>query len=204
MQLYDIKEKKLVFLDTIIVGDFTMIAEKMSKEELLSAGFKQVKTEVLKDKCNEYEVLGEVFDDSGDVVIRKVTKSSKPLSEVKDMKSKKLHQWALDQTHRCKIDLVGFGVIDGGYNYITNAEALLNNYDLLPVKLFRMYDYSFKEVTKEQLGLIKKAIEVAGIQIHHLKWEYERAIAEAPTAEDVIKIEFTDVIEVNLTPKETK
>lgn len=97
-----------------------------------------------------------------------------------------------------KINLIGFGLIDGGYKYLLNARAMVNNFDLLVDKSFRMLDNSFKTITLEDLKNIHKAIEVAGIKLHSIKWGYEKAISEANTLEQLEAIAFSDTIEVEL------
>lgn len=120
------------------------------------------------------------------------------LDELKQAKLDELNLWAKNMTDKSKIDLKGFGVIDGGYKYLLNVRAMKNNYEALSQKVFRMFDNSFKEVNLADLEKIEKAIELGGIMLHTLKWQYESAIGKAKSKEELEAISFNDVIEIDL------
>lgn len=118
------------------------------------------------------------------------------LEELKLNKLASLNEWATKMTDKSAINLKGFGVIDGGYKYLLNVRAMKNNFEALPQKVFRMYDNSFKEVSLADLEKIEKAIELGGIMLHSLKWQYETAISKAKSKEELEAINFNEVIEI--------
>lgn len=120
------------------------------------------------------------------------------LEELKLNKLASLNEWTTKMTDKSAINLKGFGVIDGGYKYLLNVRAMKNNYEALPKKIFRMYDNSFKEVNLTDLEKIEKAIELGGIMLHTLKWQYESAISKAKNKEELEAITFNEVIEIDL------
>lgn len=123
------------------------------------------------------------------------------LDELKEQKLAELSRWQKDMTERAKINLKGFGEIDGGYKYLLNAISMIENYDELPQKVFRTFDNSFKPVTLDELKNIKIAIERGGIELFNLKWRYEIAINAATTKDELAAIDFADVIEIDLGEK---
>ncbi|PPB51204.1 hypothetical protein [Campylobacter hyointestinalis] len=118
------------------------------------------------------------------------------LEELKLNKLASLNEWATKMTDKSAINLKGFGVIDGGYKYLLNVRAMKNNFEALPQKVFRMYDNSFKEVSLADLEKIEKSIELGGIMLHSLKWQYETAISRAGSKEELEAISFNEVIEI--------
>ena len=120
------------------------------------------------------------------------------LAELKLNKLASLNEWAVKMAEKSRIDLKGFGGIDGGYKYLLNVRAMKNNFEALPKKAFRMFDNSFKEVSLKDLERIEKAIELGGIMLHTLKWQYESAISKAENKEELEAISFNEVIEIDL------
>ena len=120
------------------------------------------------------------------------------LEELKLTKLDELSSWAVKMTDKSAINLKGLGTIDGGYKYLLNVRAMKNNYELLPQKVFRMYDNSFKEINLADLEKIEKAIELGGIMLHTLKWRYESAINKAKSKEELEAISFSEIIEIDL------
>ncbi|MBE3607065.1 hypothetical protein CCAL13119_09025 [Campylobacter sp. RM13119] len=118
------------------------------------------------------------------------------LTEAKQEKLTRLEIWFDTMKNKSKIDLKGFGLIDGGYKYLLNARAIRNNYELIEPKRFRMWDDSFKAITADDIAKIERAIELAGIKLHAIKWSYEEAIANANSKEELDAISFNDTIEV--------
>lgn len=126
-------------------------------------------------------------------------KERKP--DIEDLRLAKLNElrnWASLMAEKSQIDLKRFGVIDGGYKYLLNVRAMKDNYEALPQKVFRMYDNSFKEVSLKDLEKIEKAIELGGITLHSLKWQYETVISKAKSKEELEAITFNEVIEMDL------
>lgn len=120
------------------------------------------------------------------------------LEELKLNKLASLNAWAIKMTDKSAINLKGFGVIDGGYEYLINATVMKNNYEWLPKKEFRMYNDKFVPVTLQDLERIEKAIGIAGIFLKNLKWQYESAISKAKSKEELESISFNEVIEIDL------
>lgn len=120
------------------------------------------------------------------------------LEDLRLAKLNELRNWAIKMTDKSAISLRGFGIVDGGYKYLLNVRAMKNNYEALPQKLFRMFDNSFKEINLADLEKIEKAIELGGIMLHSLKWQYETAINKAESKEELEAITFTDIIEIDI------
>lgn len=120
------------------------------------------------------------------------------LTEAKQEKLTQLELWFEAMKNESKIDLKGFGLIDGGYKYLLNAKAIKNNYELIEPKRFRMWDNSFKDITADDIAKIERAIELAGIKLHAIKWNYEEAITNAKSKDELELISFSDVVEVEL------
>ena len=120
------------------------------------------------------------------------------LEELKLNKLASLNEWATKMTDKSAINLKGFGVIDGGYEYLINAAVMKNNYEWLPKKEFRMHNDKFVPVTLQDLERIEKAIGIAGIFLKNLKWRYESAVNKAESKEELEAITFTDIIEIDL------
>lgn len=57
--------------------------------------------------------------------------------------------------------------------------------------LFRAYDNGFHEVTKEQLGTMRKEIVVNSQRLYRLKWQLEAAIDAAQTVGELEAIDIT-------------
>ncbi|MBE2985447.1 hypothetical protein CCAL9344_05820 [Campylobacter sp. RM9344] len=130
---------------------------------------------------------------------QELSKPKEPsLEELKQAKLSSLELWFETMKNKSKIDFKGFGIIDGGYKYLLNASAMVENYELLPQKVFRMWDDSFKPIDLNGLKAIKRAIELAGIKLHSIKWEYEARIASANDKDELEAIVFYDVIEIDL------
>ena len=120
------------------------------------------------------------------------------LTALKSAKLAELSNWAIKMTDKSAINLKGFGVIDGGYEYLINATVMKNNYEWLPKKEFRMHNDKFVPVTLQDLEKIEKAIGIAGIFLKNLKWQYESAINKAESKEELESITFNEVIEIDL------
>ena len=120
------------------------------------------------------------------------------LEDLRLAKLNELGNWASLMAEKSRIDLKGFGVIDGGYKYLLNVRAMKNNFEALPQKLFRMFDNSFKEVSLKELEKIEKAVELGGTTLHSLKWKYETAISKAKSKEELEAISFSQTIEIDL------
>ena len=123
------------------------------------------------------------------------------LDEIKELKLAELNTWFENAKNKSKINLKGFGIIDGGYKYLLNVNTLINTFNAETDKMFRMEDNSFKEVTLEKLQDIKTAIELAGKKLHHIKWQYEQDIQKAKKVETIKFIVFSDTIEIDLGAK---
>ena len=120
------------------------------------------------------------------------------VEELRLAKLNELRNWASLMAEKSRIDLKNFGAIDGGYEYLTNAAVMKNNYEWLPKKEFRMYNGEFVPVTLQDLERIEKAIGIAGIMLKNLKWQYEAAITKAKRKEELEAISFSQTIEIDL------
>ena len=127
------------------------------------------------------------------------TPKEPPIEQLREAKTAELAAWTHSMGDSCKIDLKNFGVINGGYRYLLNVEAMIDTFDSLEVRAFRMYDNSMKKIGgQEDLKHIKKAIQLGGQKLHVLKWGYELKIEKANSKKELDAIVFTDTIEVAL------
>lgn len=121
------------------------------------------------------------------------------IEQLREAKTAQLARWTHSMGDSCKIDLKNFGVINGGYRYLLNVEAMIDTFDSLEIRAFRMYDNTMKKISgQEELKRIKKAIQLGGQKLHTLKWQYELKISKAKDKKELDAIAFTDTIEVTL------
>lgn len=121
------------------------------------------------------------------------------IEQLREAKTAELAAWTHSMGDSCKINLKDFGVINGGYRYLLNVEAMIDIFDSLEIRAFRMYDNSMKKINgQEELKRIKKAIQLGGQKLHTLKWQYELKISKAKNKKELDAIVFTDTIEVML------
>ena len=121
------------------------------------------------------------------------------LEELKAAKTAELASWVNAMGDSCKINLKDFGLINGGYRYLLNVEAMIDIFDSLEIRAFRMYDNTMKKINgQEELKRIKKAIQLGGQKLHTLKWQYELKISKAKDKKELDAIAFADTIEVAL------
>ena len=119
------------------------------------------------------------------------------LEELKAAKTAELTSWVNAMGESCKVEIKDFGAVNGGYKYLLNIEAMIDIFDSLEVRGFRMYDNTMKKINgQEDLKKIKRAIQIAGQKLHVLKWGYETAIEKAKTSKALEAIKFADTIEV--------
>lgn len=122
-----------------------------------------------------------------------------PIEQLRKIKTAELAAWTHSMGDSCKINLKDFGVINGGYRYLLNVEAMIDTFDSLEIRAFRMYDNSMKKINgQEELKRIKKAIQIGGQKLHTLKWQYELKISKAKDKKELDAIAFVDTIEVAL------
>lgn len=127
------------------------------------------------------------------------TPKEPPIEQLREAKTAELARWTHDMGDSCKINLKGFGLINGGYRYLLNVEAMIDTFDSLEIRAFRMYDNTMKKINgQEELRRIKKAIQLGGQKLHALKWQYELKISKAKDKKELDAIAFTDTIEVAL------
>lgn len=130
---------------------------------------------------------------------QKILNVEPPIEQLREAKTAELAAWTHSMGDSCKIDLKNFGVINGGYRYLLNVEAMIDTFDSLEVRAFRMYDNSMKAISgQEELKRIKKAIQLGGQKLHVLKWGYELKISKAKDKKELDAITFADTIEVTL------
>ena len=130
---------------------------------------------------------------------QKILNVEPPIEQLREAKTAELAAWTHDMGDSCKINLKDFGVINGGYRYLLNVEAMIDTFDSLEIRAFRMYDNSMKKINgQEELKRIKKAIQIGGQKLHSLKWLYEAKIEKAKDKKELDAIAFADTIEVAL------
>ncbi|WP_297897729.1 hypothetical protein [uncultured Campylobacter sp.] len=120
-----------------------------------------------------------------------------PIEQLREAKTTELASWVNAMGESCKVEIKDFGAVNGGYKYLLNIGSMIDIFDSLEVRGFRMYDNTMKKINgQEDLKKIKRAIQIAGQKLHVLKWGYETAIEKAKTAKELEAIKFTDTIEV--------
>lgn len=130
---------------------------------------------------------------------QKILNVEPPIEQLREAKTAELAAWTHSMGDSCKISLKDFGVINGGYRYLLNVEAMIDTFDSLEVRAFRMYDNSMKKINgQEELKRIKRAIQIGGQKLHTLKWGYELKIEKANSKKELDAITFADTIEVAL------
>lgn len=130
---------------------------------------------------------------------QKILNAEPPIEQLRGAKTAELATWTHNMGDSCKINLKDFGVINGGYRYLLNVEAMIDTFDSLEIRAFRMYDNSMKKINgQEELKRIKKAIQIGGQKLHSLKWLYEAKIEKAKNKKELDAIVFADTIEVAL------
>lgn len=134
-----------------------------------------------------------------EVQAQKILNVEPPIEQLREAKTAELAAWTHAMGDSCKINLKDFGVINGGYRYLLNVEAMIDTLDSLEIRAFRMYDNSMKKINgQEDLKRIKKAIQIGGQKLHSLKWLYEAKIEKAKNKKELDAIAFADTIEVAL------
>ncbi len=130
---------------------------------------------------------------------QKILNVEPPIEQLREAKTAELAAWTHSMGDSCKINLKDFGLINGGYRYLLNVEAMIDTFDSLEIRAFRMYDNSMKKINgQEDLKKIKRAIQIAGQKLHVLKWGYELKIEKAKNKKELDAITFADTIEVAL------
>ena len=130
---------------------------------------------------------------------QKILNVEPSIEQLREAKTAELARWTHSMGDSCKINLKDFGLINGGYRYLLNVEAMIDTFDSLEIRAFRMYDNSMKKIGgQEDLKKIKRAIQIAGQKLHVLKWGYELKIEKAKNKKELDAIVFTDTIEVAL------
>lgn len=130
---------------------------------------------------------------------QKILNVEPPIEQLREAKTAELAAWTHSMGDSCKINLKDFGVINGGYRYLLNVEAMIDTFDSLEIRAFRMYDNTMKKINgQEELKRIKKAIQLGGQKLHTLKWGYELKISKAKDKKELDAITFADTIEVAL------
>lgn len=121
------------------------------------------------------------------------------LEELKAAKTAELASWVNAMGESCKVEIKDFGAVNGGYKYMLNIGSMIDTFDSLEIRAFRMHDNSMKKINgQEDLKKIKRAIQIAGQKLHVLKWGYELKIEKAKNKKELDAITFADTIEVAL------
>lgn len=200
MKHYNKHTKEFIYTIFVENEQGTYFLDGLSKEQKYELGILEVvdpiepldpRYQEVRYEVKEKQYVGKIYN----------TKTKKEidallLNEAKSQKIKQLQEWAKQMAEECKVDIKGFGIVQGGYKYLINAQAVAKNYLMLPEKVFRMYDNSFKPITQEQAEMIPNAIEFAGILLHHQKWGYEHNISVVESIEQLNEIVFSATIEI--------
>lgn len=72
-----------------------------------------------------------------------------------------------------------------------NIEGLVLVMQAGETTLFRAYDNSFHEVTREQLEIMRKEIVINSQYLYQAKWTFEAQIMQAQTEETLVDIDIT-------------
>lgn len=145
------------------------------------------------------EQIAKGLTEISEVQAQKILNVEPPIEQLRETKTAELAAWTHSMGDSCKIDLKNFGIINGGYRYLLNVEAMIDIFDSLEIRAFRMYDNTMKKIGgQEELKRIKKAIQLGGQKLHTLKWQYELKISKAKNKKELDAIVFTDTIEVAL------
>lgn len=76
---------------------------------------------------------------------QKILNVEPPIEQLREAKTAELAAWTHSMGDSCKINLKDFGVINGGYRYLLNVEAMIDIFDSLEIRAFRMYDNTMKK-----------------------------------------------------------
>ena len=115
----------------------------------------------------------------------------KPLEEARVEKLKELEaafNMASEEAHR--ISSVGFE-IDADEIANRNIEGLVLVMQPEETTLFRAYDNTFHEVTREQLESMRREIVINSQWLYQAKWTIEAQIMQAETEETLASIDIT-------------
>lgn len=149
------------------------------QEYTKTAKWCNINNAVIEDKGEYYEV----------VEIPVIEKSLDELKQEKLQELKKLFQTARETTH-CDCEL-GFE-IDANETAYINVLGLVDRISDDETKMFRAYDNTFHEVTKNDIKIIKTTIETNAEMLYQNKWIKENKINQASSIEELneISLEF--------------
>lgn len=88
--------------------------------------------------------------------------------------------------------------INFGSLHLRNVDSLISLMESANMSnvLFRIYDNSFKQVSLEQLKIVKLELIQFGLKLYQIKWQLENLINQCQTTEDLdsIVVDFVDII----------
>lgn len=192
MQLYNTQTKQIENISYIQNEKGTFYVEFLSPDELLKSGYKPIKQAQYPLNTTQMQEVKEVITESERAYEISYEVKDIDLDRAKKIKQNELKNYIENTLEKNHIKVEGVGEIDTGYNYLLNAEALINYVEANGLNEidFRMYDNSMKKLNLEQLKKIKLAIETRGIQLHAIKWQYENAISNAKNVSELEAIKW--------------
>ena len=136
--------------------------------------------------CPEDVVIGYKYENG-----RFIPPENPTLDELKQNKLEavKTAFLAASETAHC-MSSVGFE-IDANETANRNIEGLVLVMQAGGTTLFRAYDNSFHEVTREQLEIMRKEIVINSQYLYQAKWTFEAQIMQAQTEETLADIDIT-------------
>ena len=161
-----------------------------SAEVLAGEGYKPYAEEVVDASRLESCDLGFEYQET-DTEVRKVWVYTPNLEKAKAAKLAELNgafDAAAKEAH-CT-SLAGFE-IDADEIANRNIEGLVLVTQPEETTLFRAYDNSFHEVTREQLEAMRKEIVINSQYLYQAKWTFEAQIMQAQTEETLADIDIT-------------
>ena len=192
MQLYNTLKKQIENISYIQNEKGTFYVEFLSAGELIKNGFKPIKQAQYPSNVTQRQEVKEVITESERAYEISYEVKDIDLDRAKKIKQNELKNYIVNTLEKNHIKVEGVSEIDTGYNYLLNAEALINYVEANGLNEidFRMYDNSIKKLNLEQLKKIKLAIETRGIQLHAIKWQYENAISNAKNVSELEAIKW--------------
>ena len=112
------------------------------------------------------------------------------LEEDKKQKAAEIEEKFAKAMEKTIINIEGIGEVDAGRKYLQNMQGILDVFDSYGQAQidFRLANNTFAKVDKAGLELIKNKITLAGIGHHHKKWQFETALSQATSFDEVSKI----------------
>lgn len=132
-----------------------------------------------------------------DDALREYSKKQQ-IKEAKEMGIEKYKELVLEQvkarfssalsSNTKSVDVKNIGQVNASRDSLKDFQDLLR--DNLERYQIRMFDNSFKTVSKTELEAIEKAIRSAGQELYAKKWQYENQVTNAYSVEELLEMSF--------------